>query len=480
VSGFGRYQTIKSLTVMEDSKITQASNLNNLSNAIDDAHQSNITSNGNVFPINTFPHNFKELVIDLNKSLNYPYDYTATAILSAISTIVGTTAKVQVKNKWFEYGSLYCCLIGNAGANKTHPVSTIFSVIKDIDKINHDRYVNLYNLYNEYQKLPKKEKEETTSVFQPKLIKSILTNFTPEVLNKRLNENERGCTVVSDEMATFFEGMNNYSKGDQIGMYLSFWNNQPTTIDRIGEPIPLFINNPYLSIIGGLQPRTIAKAFPIQKLNNGFFQRFLFAFPDTTFKKSINDNELNEEVLDRFKNYINECYLSTEGLESDGTINSKVLNWTPEAKIFFYKWQNENCELVNDYSNNIKGEIISKFDNHFIRLALLLQLMEDAKSDYIQIKATEGAKELCDYYMNCSLKVLALIQDPMEYLDTLSDNRKRLYAKISDKFSTADAIATGEMFDIKERRIKEFLKDTILFKRIKHGFYEKNIKPKQN
>ena len=269
------------------------SNLQNsqLSDVIENAMKSEVISQINPFPIDAFPLLFKDFILDLQKSLNYSHDYTGTAILTAIATAIGTTVKVRVKSNWFEYGSLYSCIVGNAGANKTHPISTIFGVIKDIDKVNHDLYAEKYQENLAYQKLTKKEKENATFVPPPILTKSILTNFTPEVLNKRLNENLRGCTVVSDELATFFDGMNNYSKGDQISVYLSFWSNQSTKIDRIGEPIPLFIKNPYLSIIGGLQPRMLSKAFPVHKLNNGFFQRFLFAFPESTFKQPINDNE---------------------------------------------------------------------------------------------------------------------------------------------------------------------------------------------
>lgn len=450
-----------------------------LSNAIDDAMQSKQLVKDNAFPINAFPLLFKDLIIDLNKSLNFSTDYTGTAILAAIATTIGTSAKVRVKSNWYEYASIYSCIIGNAGANKTHPINTIFSPIKTIDGNNHDTFCSLHSEWSKYQNLSKKEKQEVIEILEPILTKSILTNFTPEVLNKRLSENIRGCTVLSDEMATFFEGMNNYSKGDQIGVYLSFWSNQPTTIDRISTPIPLFIQNPFLSIIGGLQPRMCASAFPIQKLNNGFFQRFLFAFPESTPKEPINDNEFDDSIFERFKSYINDYFSYVTVQKSDGNIDSKILKWNAEAKDFFYQWQKENCERVNEYQNNIKGEIISKFDSHFIRLSLLLQLMEDPQSNEIQIKAVNGAKDLCNYYMTCSFKVLSIIQDPKEYLRTLPDNKKKFYGTITERFTTADAVEIGKAFGIQERRMKEFIKDPCLFKNIQHGSYEKIIKPKQ-
>ncbi|ENA1806453.1 DUF3987 domain-containing protein [Flavobacterium psychrophilum] len=469
------HDSAKSLLIPQ-SKDTKTIGLKGLDTAIDNAMDSIPVSSENQFPIEVFPKLFKDLVIDLNKSLNFPIDYTGTAVLTAMATVIGTSVKIRVKNNWFEYASIYSCIIGNAGANKTHPVNTIFAPIKDLDKANHDDYASRLMDWDKWNKLPKAEKEGTTEPPFPILTKSILTNFTPEVLYKRLDENLRGCTVLSDEMATFFDGMNNYSKGDQIGVYLSFWSNQSTTIDRIGNPMPLFIQNPYLSIIGGLQPRVLSNSFPVQKLNNGFFQRFLFAFPDTTFKSPINDNELNNQIFDRYEDFIKNYYNNSNVVEENGHINSRILSWTAEAKAFFYNWQKENCNLVNEYNNSIKGEIASKFDNHFVRLALLLQMMKDPKSDLIELDAVKGAEKLCVYFMNCSFKVLAVIQDPKEYLGTLVGNKQKFYKQLKEEFTTAEAITVGLNFDIQDRRVKEFLKDTVLFKRIRHGCYKKTIK----
>lgn len=444
-----------------------------LSTAIDTAMKEEIKASENPFPIDVFPSLFKDLLLDLNCSLNFPIDYTGTALLTAISTALGTTVKARVKHNWFEYASLYTCVIGNAGANKTHPINTIFKPIKDIDKVKHDIFKETFAEWEQFNKLSKKGKEGLTEPIEPKLKKSVLTNFTPEVLNKRLEENERGCTVLSDELATFFDGMNNYSKGDQIGVYLSFWNNQPTTIDRIGSPIPLFIENPYLSIIGGLQPRVLGKSFPIEKLNNGFFQRFLFAYPNSVLKEPINDNECKATLLENYKNFILNYYNNSDLKET------KILNWSPEAKTFFYKWQEDNCILVNEYQNNIKGEIASKYDNHFIRLALLLQMMREPQAEHIQLEAVQGAEKLCRYFMNCSFKVLEIIQNKKDYLQTLPEQKQKFYYSLSQKFTTADAVLTGLNFQFSERSIKTFLTDTILFKKLKHGNYEKSIKSTQ-
>ena len=430
------------------------------------------TVNSNLFPVHVLPSTFRNLVKGLNETLKFPVDYTGTAILTAVSATIGTTVKVKVKDGWHEYGSLYTCLIGDAGANKSHPLETVFNPIKKLDKRWHDTYISEYEKYKEYLKLNRRQSELAKPIPEPVLKKIALTNFTPEILNKRLNDNPRGCVVLSDEISSFIEGMNNYSKKDNSATYLSFWSNKATTIDRVSKPVPLFMEIPFLCIIGGLQPRLISKVFPAEKLNSGFFQRFLFAFPQGLKKEPINDNVLENNVFEQYSDFITNYIKRT----SKDDAQTQVLNWTKEAKDYFYRWQTKNCDLVNANPDSIKGEVISKYDSHFIRFSLILQMMEDPESSEISIKAVKGANALCKYYMNCTFKVLAKIQSPKSRLNLLPDNKKQFYKMLKSSFTTAQAIELGVKFDISQRRVNGFLKDHHLFKNIKHGHYEKTVK----
>ncbi|MCF8423926.1 MAG: DUF3987 domain-containing protein [Bacteroidia bacterium] len=451
----------------------------NLNEPIDfNTIENEVNVDDNIFPTDVFPTIFKDLIFDLKKSLNFPTDYTGTAILTAIAATIGTTAKVKVKGSWYEYASLYSVIVGNAGANKTHPVNQMFNILRDIDKLAINKYANDYSEYEEYLNLDKKTKLLTPKINKPILIKSILTNFTPEILYQRLNDNQRGCTVLSDELTTFLEGMNNYSKGDQTSVYLSMWSHQPTSIDRVGNPIPLFIKNPFLNIIGSLQPRMLKQSFPIHKMNNGFLQRFLFAFPSDTNKEPINDNEVNSELLNNYNSFISN-YIKEHPVNTNfetGVIDSKIYYWSNEAKEYFYNWQKQNCDLVNNNQNSVKAEIITKFDNHFVRLALILQVMENYNTYEISLKAVKSASELCNYFMNNAFKILAIIQDQKTYIDALPLNKKTLYNELPITFTTETAISIGAKCNVLERTVKDFIKDVLLFSKLKHGNYKKIIK----
>lgn len=428
---------------------------------------------GEFFPVDVFPSPFFEVITETEKTLNFPIDYTGTALLTAIAAAIGKSAKIRVKKGWYEFPAIYAALIGKPGANKSHPIETAFKPFEEIDRAQIKRFEQEYNEFEEFQALNKKDKENIPKPEKPKLIKTVLHNFTPEILHQRLTDNDRGCSIVSEELATFLDGMNNYSKGDQASVYLSFWSNKPTSIDRVSKPVPLWLPQPFLNIIGSIQPRVLPKLFPVNKTDNGFLQRFLFAFPGNVEKQPINDFEIDGNVLSNYTNWINHYRLSSPIIIDSETElpKAKVYVWSKEAKGFFYEWSKENAIQVNENNDNLKGEIISKFDIHFARLCLILQVMEDYNSNEISLKAAKGAAKLCAYFLNNGLKVLNVLDK--NKTDELPQDKKQLFETLPDEFTTGEGLLIAESLGVPERTFKDFIKDRNLFQWLKHGNYKK-------
>ena len=428
----------------------------------------------NPFPVDIFPSPFRELIIETNKSLNFPVDYTGTAILTAISTAIGKSAKVRVKNGWFEFPTIYAALVGNPGAAKSHPIELCFKAMREMDRAAAKEAEILFQAYDSYMELSKAEKKKVDKPEKPVIIKTVLDNFTPEILHQRLADNNRGCAVVTDELATFLDLMNNYSKGDQSSIYLSFWSNKPTSIDRVSKPIPLFIPHPFLNILGSLQPRVFHRLFPPNKSDSGFLQRFLFAYVHNAMKQPISDNEIETEVIDNYnewlRNYIRD---NPAGINPDNNNPQvKLYYWAPDAKDFFYKWQHNNTEQVNLYHESLFGEMINKFDVHFIRLALIMQIMDDYSTNQISLSAVQAAASLCDYFIANAQHVINLIERPVS-LDVLPLDKQKFYDLLPAHFTTAEALEIGFSCELKETSINTFLSRTDLFNRTSHGKYSK-------
>jgi hypothetical protein len=431
--------------------------------------------NENKFPIDIIPSPFKELITECERSLNFPVDYTGIAVITAISIAIGKSAKLKVKNSWYESASIFGCIVGPPGANKSHPIETAFKPLEEIDQDAIKIFAKEYAEYEEYQAVPKKDKSGKIPVDKPILKKTVLHNFTPEVLHQRLHDNDRGCVVLSEELSTWIEGMNNFSKGDTTSIYLSIWSNKSTSIDRVGKPVPLWLAYPFLSIVGSVQPRILTKLFPVNKTDNGFLQRFLFAFPNNIEKHCINDNDIGENVLMLYADWIKTYILrSTISIDQETEMpNPKIYHWSAEAKSFFYEWQKENTDQVNKYADSLKSEIISKFDIHFCRLSLILHIMNDYEDREISLGAVKSSKKLCTYFLNCALKVLNVLGSQSK-ADGLPEDKKKLYEALPDVFRTGEGVRIAEKSGVAERTFKRFIGDNDkLFKQIKIGIYEK-------
>jgi len=429
----------------------------------------------NPFPVEVFPNPFFDLILHSNKALNFPMDYTAASILSVISTVIGKSAKLRVKAGWEDFASLYIAIVGDAGANKSHPLSMVFQPLQEIDEAAHKRYKEELKQHKDLEAMAKAGGGEL-GMPAPVLHKTILHDFSPEVLHVRLADNSRGCVIAPEELATFLEGMNKYSKGDQSSIYLSFWSNKPTSIDRISKPIPLLLPEPFLNIIGTIQPRLLPKLFSPDKANSGFLQRFLFTFPSSTRKMPITDDEMDPEINSRYGAWVKK-FLEDNAIEINAESNkqiAKIYTWCPKAKEYFYEWHRHNTDLVNDNPDSLKGEVLNKFDVHFIRFSLILQIMEDYRRTEISLKAVEGAAKLCNYFTVCAMRVLKLLDTarPEEFNST---KKKSFYEKLPDQFTTAQANEIGSPMGMNYKAVQRFLGETNLFTKEKHGHYSKKM-----
>ena len=368
------------------------------------------------FPIDVFPPLFREVILKTNEALNFPTDYSAATILTAVATIIGKTAVLEVKNGWKEFCPLYMNLLGNPGTLKSHPLDMFFDIIKTIDSEEYQNYSPKLTAFEEYQSMTRKEKQSVQKIEEPTLIKHIMSNFTPEILAKRIKDNNRSVCVVSEELESWLLGMNNYSKSDQSSTYLSFWSVKRTDVDRISnQKKPLIIERPFLCIIGSSQPRKLKKMFPVEKSDSGFLQRFLWAFPADSKKKCINQIDLGPFFLNNYNEWFRTYYEIYKPILFDsGQPKAKIYKFSPEALKIFLEWNKENTDKVNAAGDSLLSEEYNKFDIHFLRFALIMQIMEDLTGNTISVNATLNAVKLCAYFENTMLRVLNIIENQSE------------------------------------------------------------------
>ena len=69
---------------------------------IDEAIDLSTRLSGTAFPVSIFPNKIQRIIREVHECHNYPTDYIAAAILTAIAVGIGNTHLAQIKQGWTE------------------------------------------------------------------------------------------------------------------------------------------------------------------------------------------------------------------------------------------------------------------------------------------------------------------------------------------------------------------------------------------
>lgn len=192
-----------------------------------------------VFPYEVFPKDLNIIINELYDKLQYPKEYTAGALIFAVSVITGNTRRIELKTGYTDSASVFLINVGRAGANKTRPFKDILKPIRKKD----------FEALQEYKRKLQNYKDELTSE-KPDEVNYIVSDFTPEYLIKALSQNPRGVSVFVDEILGWLKNLDKYTKGSSLEFYLSLWSGITAKVNRATQET-LSVERPFTSIDSG-------------------------------------------------------------------------------------------------------------------------------------------------------------------------------------------------------------------------------------
>ncbi len=92
------------------------------------------------FPIDIFPKEIKDILIEVEKTMNHPVDITGSTLINLFGGLVGNKVKLKMMAGWESPAIFWTAIVGATGAAKSHPVSFIMSALDRIDR----QYFNEY------------------------------------------------------------------------------------------------------------------------------------------------------------------------------------------------------------------------------------------------------------------------------------------------------------------------------------------------
>lgn len=425
-----------------------------------------------LFPLSSLPCKVQEIIEQVHHELNYPVNYAAASMLLAAAVAIGNSKVLRIKAEWIVKPIFFMALIGEPGSLKTHPINFALKPFERADAFTLSKYEKELDDYRRNALTEKREK--------PKARQYIIKDFTFESIEKVLKANPNGICVHADELKGWIESFNKYrSGGGDLEQWLSLFNGLPLVVNRKSLDDVIYVNNPYVSVIGSMQPGVLEKAFKGEKKENGFLSRILF----------VNNSSANMPLL-----WKGEDLPITAGDDWESILNgimeaSKPYNETriPQEYCFdniawdlMMCWQNDKERDLSLLGENHEIEIFRKIQDYALRFCLPIHSLrvvtqEIDESSLIDCVTVTRAIEIAEYFYHTAREVHKFICNG-DFEDS-----KVLYRFLDTlplSFTTAQAMEVGRSMGISPRTIYRYLdveKFGAFIKKKSHGRYEKKI-----
>lgn len=365
------------------------------------------------FPLDVFPVEIQNYILECNRTLNSSIDYMGSSFLWLLSVIIGNSIKIQVKTGWIESVNIWLAMVGKPGVGKTPNIENVIFPLHKANNTEIKNYIKKHQAYEKYRELDKKEKERVEEQKEPKKTQFIANDITLEALIDLHSENKNAVGVFKDELAGWLKDMNKYRAGSDLEFWLSSWSNKGVSLNRRTSK-NAFIESPIIPVLGGVQPGILNQFFSSENKDNGFVDRMLTCFPDVDIDY-FNEQEMDEDLLQWYDDYIITFYSKIKKeycfFDQDNEITSHVATLSPEAKEEYIRIDKEITNIQNsDLENEYMKSMLPKQKSYIPRFALMLNTIYAyngmTKSFFVISKeAMLGAEKISKYFINMAKKI---------------------------------------------------------------------------
>ena len=401
-----------------------------------------------VLPIDWFSEPVQEYIRTVSESYGCPQDFVVAICLTTAGIAAGK--KVQLAtNPYTNYPCDFICMVGKPSRNKTGPLKEVTSPLREHDKANFAKYSEAKTVYDQ-----SKRENRNFNGEQPIFHQRVAGDSSPESRNALLAQGDM-IVIVADELKSFIDSFGRYSKGGngsgtEVSQLLSTWSNVSFTINRKSEDTKL-VDDPAMSIIGGIQPGPLGKTFGTDALmDSGFTQRFLFVYPDKAeFIKRQDRRRMTQEMRDSWSDFIGRLFC----------MESLPLLLSHEAERLYADYADANDMKADAEEDDYIGGVRQKMNIHVLRLAIMAHLLSEHWNEPVVTgECMEYAIRIADYFTQIHVERIypllrgsAATQRPMTNGDLLR--------AVSRQFKIKSQNALAEVLGVSQQYVNKILKE---------------------
>ena len=392
-------------------------------------------------PIDWLSLSVQDYIRTVAESYGCPQDFVVAICLTTAGIAAGKKVLLAT-NPYTNYPCDFICMVGKPSRNKTGPLKEVTSPLREHDKANFAKYSEAKTVYDQ-----SKREDRNFSGEQPIFHQRVAGDSSPESRNVLLAQGDM-IIIVADELKSFIDSFGRYSKGGngsgtEVSQLLSIWSNVSFTINRKSEDTKL-VDNPAMSIIGGIQPGPLGKTFGTDALmDSGFTQRFLFVYPDKAeFIKRQNRRRMTQEMRDNWSNIIGRLF----GMEPLPLLLSH------EAERLYADYADANDMKADVEEDDYIGGVRQKMNIHVLRLAIMAHLLSEHWNEpIITGEGMSYAINLADYFTRIHIERIFPLLRGSAATQRLMTNADLLRAvnrqfKIKSQNALADALGVSQQY----------------------------------
>lgn len=343
------------------------------------------------FPLDVFPSHWADWLKTAAICKNAPVDYVATAFLAGIAGMAGNSFSFSPWDGWQEPCILWAAIVGNPSSGKSPALDAITSPMQ---KLQHKTSIANQELLKEYrqkqviqaehekawkkacQKALRNNEEapeipkEAQEIYPPRLKSFVLHDVTIEKAAEILARNQRGITIIRDELSGLIANFERRG-GDDRQFYLEAYGGCPYSIQRVKYPDGFYVPMLAISLIGGVQPDKLNKLI-LSGDEDGFSARFLYTWPAAKAFHKPNDRMDMEMIEAAFKrlSYLEPCYDHDQK-----TTYPRTIRFSDEAESPLIDWLENQCQLEAN-RQGFMLHYIGKTRGQIVRLSGVLTLID--------------------------------------------------------------------------------------------------------
>ena len=371
-------------------------------------------------PIDGFSHHVQEAIKTAAEFLDVHRDKATAAALAAVAAAVGHNARI-ITGPYTNFAQVWFSIVDKQGSNKSAVINHFFKPLEKLDEAAFEKYRRERNEYE------RKLKAKDPTAWKPERRRFLTNDTTQEALIRNVAANPAGTCLCVDELKALFLNMGRYTggKSSEIEMYLSMWSNQPYHTSRMAEEKEVFINEPVLSIIGGIQPKVLRKLFTtFAESENGFLTRWLYVCPPFhSLSTQAKGKKECEGAAATWEGLIETLTRTTTGT---------AFELGEGAADVFHDFKRE---YINYYNANPEDEGFemayrSKNPQNVLRLALIIHLINENPAHLISGEEMEFSVRLMKQFNKYALQCWDIITDSQSKTQTAADVVRIIYQYI--------------------------------------------------